>query len=128
MAKRKTTEQKALEARITKTLDDLGRKVIAVSSRNSKVSTVKGSDGKISVQKDHLRDSGNYRVKPYNVLVLTQYAYGKYNTPKGKPTPTDRSNITDTPLNNAIEEYVDIEINVLVKDLIKMIVDPIVKK
>jgi hypothetical protein len=119
LAKRITTEEAAVRARITETLNDLGRKVIAVSSRNSKIS---------KKQKDHLRDSGNYRVKPYNVLVLTQYAYGKYNTPKGKPTPTDRSNITDTPLNNAIEEYVDIEVNILVKDLIKMIVDPIVKK
>lgn len=119
MAKRKTTEQKAIEARIKKTLDDLGRKVIAISSRNSKIS---------KKQKDHLRDSGNYRVKPYNVLVLTQYKYGKYNTPKGKPTPQNRNNITDTPLLNAIDENVDEDINVLVKDLIKMITDPIVKK
>lgn len=119
MAKRKTTEEKAIEKRITATLNDLGRKVIAVSSRNSKVS---------KKQKDHLRDSGNYRVKPYNVLVLTQYGYGKFNTPKGKPTPANRSNITDTPLDNAIVEYVDEEINILVKDLIKLIVEPIVKK
>ena len=128
MGKRITTEEKAIRAKITETLNALGRKVIAESSRNSKVSTEKGSDGKISVQKDHLRDSGNYRVKPYNVLVLTQYGYGKYNTPKGKPTPTDRSNIEDTPLDNAIVEYVDPDINILVKDLMKMIIDPIVKK
>ncbi len=119
MGKRITTEEKAIRAKITETLNALGRKVIAVSSRNSKVS---------KKQKDHLRDSGNYRVKPYNVLVLTQYGYGKYNTPKGKPTPTDRSNIEDTPLDNAIVEYVDPEINILVKDLIKMIIDPIIKK
>jgi hypothetical protein len=116
MAKRKSTEQKEIESRITKTLDALGRKVIAVSSRNSKIS---------SLQKDHLRDSGNFRVKPYNVLVLTQYKYGQYNTPKGKATPKNRSNIKDTPLENAIAEYVDEEINILVKDLTKMIIAPV---
>jgi len=119
LAKRKTTEEKAIQARITQTLNELGRKVIAVSSRNSKVS---------KKQKDHLRDSGNYRVKPYNVLVLAQYNYGRYNTPKGKATPSNRANIKDTPLNNAIVEYVDEEINILVKDLIKLVVAPIVKK
>jgi hypothetical protein len=79
------------------------------------------------LQKDHLRDSGNYRVKPYNVLVLTQYKYGKYNTPKGKATPKNRNNIKDTPLLNAIDEFVDEDVNLLVKDLIKMIVNPVVK-
>tara|TARA_R110000782_G_scaffold235292_1_gene321312 strand:+ start:423 stop:602 length:180 start_codon:yes stop_codon:yes gene_type:complete len=59
---------------------------------------------------------------------LTQYKYGKYNTPKGKSTPANRNNITDTPLLNAIEENVDEDINILVKDLIKLIVAPIVKK
>tara|TARA_R110000850_G_scaffold200060_1_gene326258 strand:+ start:126 stop:485 length:360 start_codon:yes stop_codon:yes gene_type:complete len=119
VAKRKTTEQKAVEARITESLDLIGREVIATSSRNSKVS---------KIQKIHLRESGNFRVKPYNVLNLSQYKYGKYNTPKGVPTPTDRSNITDTPLVNAINEIVDPEIDVLVRDLIAMIVSPIVKK
>jgi hypothetical protein len=119
LAKRKSTEQKAIEAKITQTLNELGRKVIAISSRNSKVS---------KKQKDHLRDSGNYRVKPYNVLVLAQYNYGRYNTPKGKPTPSDRANIKDTPLNNAIVEFVAPDIDVLVTDLIKMITAPIVKK
>ena len=112
-------EQKEIEARITQTLNNLGRKVIAQSSRNSKVS---------KKQKDHLRDSGNYRVKPFNTLILTQYAYGKFNTPKGKPTPANRNNIKDTPLANAIEENVDPEINLLVKDLIKMLTAPIIKK
>ena len=119
MAKRKTVQEKEIEARITKSLNELGRKVIAVSSRNSKVS---------KLQKDHLRDSGNYRVKPYNTLVLTQYAYGKFNTPKGKPTPANRNNITDTPLQNAIDEFVDEDVKILVKDLIKLLTDPIIKK
>ena len=113
-----------MRAKITETLNQLGRKVIAVSSRNSKVSTVKGTEGRVTKQKD---DSGNYRVKPYNVLTLTQYGYGKFNTPKGKDTPTDRSNIEDTPLDNAIVEFVDPDINILVKDLVKMILAPIVK-
>jgi hypothetical protein len=119
LAKRKTTEQKAVEKKIEDSLNLIGREVIAVSSRNSKVS---------KIQKLHLRESGNFRVRPYNVLNLAQYSYGKFNTPKGKPTPSDRKNIKDTPLLNAIDEIVDPEIDVLVRDLIAMIVAPIVKK
>ena len=112
-------EEKALRAKIQESLNVIGRAVIAKSSQQSKVS---------NIQKLHLRDSGNYRVKPYNTLIVSQYYYGKYNTPKGKETPTDRENLTDTPLNNAINEFVDEEINLLVKELAQMIMSPIIKK
>lgn len=119
MAKRKTIQQKEVESLTKKFLDELGRKITVVSSRNSKVS---------KLQKEHLRDSGNFRVKPYNVLTVSQSFYGRYNTPKGKPTPKNRSNIKDTPLLNSIEENTPIEIEVFVKNMVDLLKSPIVKK
>ncbi len=104
---------------MTKHLNDLGRKITVVSSRNSKVS---------KLQKEHLRDSANYRVKPYNTLTLTQFYYGKFNTPKGKATPKNRNNIKDTPLLNAINEFVPEQTNLIVKDLVDLLVSPIRKR
>ena len=119
MAKRKTIQQKEVENLTKKFLDELGRKITAVSSRNSKVS---------KLQKEHLRDSSNWRVKPYNTLTVSQSFYGKYNTPKGKATPKNRDNIKDTPLLNSIEENVPPEVEVFVKDMIDLLMSPIVKK
>lgn len=104
---------------MTKHLNDLGRKITVVSSRNSKVS---------KLQKEHLRDSANYRVKPYNTLTLTQFYYGKFNTPKGKATPKNRNNIKDTPLLNAINEFVPEQTNLIVKDLVDLLASPIRKR
>jgi len=119
VAKRKTIQEKEIEATIKKHLDDLGRKITVVAGRNSKVS---------KLQKDHLRDSGNWRVKPYNVLTVSQNFYGKYNTPKGKATPADRSNIRDTPMRNSIRENTEEGIKVLIKDLVTLLKSPIVTK
>ena len=119
MARRKTIQEKEIEATIKKHLDDLGRKITVVAGRNSKVS---------KLQKDHLRDSGNWRVKPYNVLTVSQNFYGKYNTPKGKATPSDRSNIRDTPMRNSIRENTEEGIKVLIKDLVTLLKSPIVTK
>lgn len=119
MAKRLTIQEKEVRKLITKRLNDLGRKITVVSSRNSKVS---------KLQKDHLRDSGVYKVKPYNTLTVGQSFYGKYNTPKGQATPKNRSNIKNTPLRNAIDEFVNDETKVFVKDMIDLLKSPIVKK
>jgi len=119
VARRKTIQEKEIEATIKKHLDDLGRKITVVAGRNSKVS---------KLQKDHLRDSGNWRVKPYNVLTVSQNFYGKYNTPKGKATPSDRSNIRDTPMRNSIRENTEEGIKVLIKDLVTLLKSPIVTK
>jgi len=119
VAKRKTIQQKEIENLTKKFLDDLGRRITVISSRNSKVS---------DLQKEHLRDSGNWRVKPYNVLTVSQSFYGKYNTPKGKKTPQDRTNIKDTPLLNSINENVPPEVEVFVKDLVDLLKSPIVNK
>jgi len=119
MGKRKTIQEKEIEATIKKGLDILGRKITVVSSRNSKVS---------KLQKDHLRDSANWRVRPFDVLTVSQNYYGKYNTPKGKPTPSDRSNIKDTPLLNAIRDIAPEETKIIVKDLIDLLKAPITGK
>ena len=119
MAKRLTIQEKEVRKLINERLNELGRKITVVSSRNSKVS---------KLQKDHLRDSANYRVKPFDTLTVAQSFYGKYNTPKGQATPKDRSDIKNTPLRNAIEEFVNEETKVFVKDMVDLLKSPIVKK
>jgi len=119
MPKRKTVQEKEIEAIITKGLDKLGREIIVEAGRNSKVS---------NLQKDHLRDSGNFRTKPYNVLTVSQNFYGKYNTPKGVATPKDRSRLTNTPMRNAIRTKANENVQIIVKDLINLLISPVVTK
>ena len=76
------------------------------------------------VQVDHQY----YRVKPFDTLTVAQFRYGKWNTPKGQATPKNRSNIKNTPLRNAIEENVNDETKIFVKDMIDLLKAPIVKK
>lgn len=119
MAKRITIQEKEIREMTKNFLNELGRKITVISSRNSKVS---------KLQKEHLRDSGNFRVKPYNVLTVSQSFYGRYNTPKGKATPKNRTNIKDTPLLNSINENVPPEVDVFVKNMVDLLKSPIVKK
>lgn len=103
-----------------KHLNEIGRKVSIESKRNSKIAkSTKNFTG------GSLRDSGNFNVKPFNTINLYQNFYGKYNTPKGKPTPQDRSNIKDTPLLNSIEKNVPDGVKLLVKDMIDLLKSPI---
>lgn len=120
MAKRKTIQQKEIENLTKKSLDELGRKISVVTARNSKVSDLKNPN--------HLRDSVNYRVKPFDTLIVSQNFYGKYNTPKGKATPQDRSNIKDTPIRNAINEFVPEAKKVFIKSMVDLLKSPVVKK
>lgn len=119
MAKRKTIQEKEIEKITKDSLNELGRTISVVTARNSKVS---------KLQKNHLRDSLNYRVKPYDTLIVSQFRYGKWNTPKGKPTPKDRSNIKDTPILNAINEYVPNAKKVYIKSIADLLKSPIKKK
>ena len=119
MAKRKTIQEKEIEKITKNSLDKLGRTVSVVTARNSKVS---------KLQKSHLRDSVNYRVKPFDTLIVSQFRYGKWNTPKGKPTPKDRSNIKDTPVLNAINEHVPNAKKVYIKSIADLLKSPIKKK
>ena len=119
MAKRKTIQEKEIEKITKDSLNELGRLISVVTARNSKVS---------KLQKNHLRDSVNYRVRPFDTLTISQFRYGKWNTPKGKPTPKDRSNIKDTPILNAINDNVPEATKVLIKDLTALLVSQIKKK
>lgn len=119
MAKRKTIQEKEVEKITRDSLDKLGRTVSIMTARNSKVS---------NLQKNHLRDSINYRVKPFDTLIVTQFRYGKWNTPKGKATPQNRSNLRDTPILNAIETYVPTAKKVFVKSIKDLLKAPIRKK
>ena len=119
MAKRKTIQEKEIEKITKDSLNDLGRLVSVVTARNSKVS---------KLQKNHLRDSVNYRVRPYDTLTISQFRYGKWNTPKGKATPKDRSNIKDTPILNAINQHVPNAKKVYIKSIADLLKSPIKKK
>jgi hypothetical protein len=67
-------------------------------------------------------------VKPYNVLTVSQNYYGKFNTPKGKPTTQDRDRLKDTPMQNSIRENTEDGVKVLIKDLVTLLKSPIVTK
>lgn len=119
MAKRKTIQEKEIEKITKDSLNELGRKISVVAARNSKVS---------KLQKNHLRDSLNYRVRPFDTLTISQFGYGKWNTPKGKSTPQDRSNIKDTPILNAINEFAPEAKKVFTKSIADLLKSPIKKK
>jgi len=116
MPRRKTVQEKEIEALSKKHLDAIGEAVSQEAAKNSKKRT------------GDLIDSQNYRTRPYNVLTVSQNFYGKYNTPKGKATPKDRSNIKDTPLKNAIKRHVPEGTKLFIKDMIDLITAPIVTK
>lgn len=114
MAKRKSIQQQQIE-KVTKTnLNKLGEKIIADSAKNSKVRT------------GDLRDSQNFRVRPYDTLTVTQNFYGKYNTPKGKKTPANRDNIKDTPLRNAVEKHTPDAVKVYIQEMKDLLISPII--
>jgi hypothetical protein len=117
MAARKTIQQKEIEVLTKKSLLELGDVIKVTIRRNSKVS---------KIQKDHLRDSVGRGVKPFNVLILSEKVYGQFNTPKGQPTPKDRENLTNTPMLNAIEEFLPDATNVYIKNMIDLLISPIV--
>ena len=121
MGRRKTIQEKEIEKITRNSLDELGRKVSVVTARNSKVS---------KLQKSHLRDSVGWRVNPFDTLIVSQFKYGKWNTPKGKPTPPKelRENIKDTPILNAINEFVPEAKKVFVKSIKDLLIAPIKKK
>lgn len=107
---------------VRKNLNEIGRKTSIQSKRNSKI-----AKSKKNFTGGSLRDSGNFQVKPWNVLVLAENFYGKYNTPKRVKTPSDRYNIKNTPLLNSIEENVPDGITVMIKDITDLLIAPIIK-
>ena len=69
MPKRKTIQQKEIERVTRNALDELGRKIVVTARRASKVGDwSKLSPSQKAKRNIHLRDSGNYAVKPFNTL------------------------------------------------------------
>lgn len=123
MAKRKTAEQKAIEKVIKTNLEVLARKIKVQTRRTSKIA--KSTE---SFTGGSLRDSVIATVDPFNTINLTENEYGKWNTQKGKATPKDRDNIKDNPMLNAIEEYLDDTVNVIINDITNLLTAPITQK
>lgn len=117
MSRKKTIQQREVERLTKESLLLLGDKIKIIVKRTSKVSLL---------EKDHLRDSIGRAVKPFNTLILSQKFYGQYNTPKGEATPKNRSNLTNTPMENAIRENLPDAVNVYVKNMIDLLTSPIV--
>ena len=107
MPKRKTPTERAIEELMKKHLDEIGRKTSVLAARNSRVRT------------GDLRDSENYKTKPYNILTLTQNHYGKYNYPKGKKEGEKNA------LAISIKENVPEGVKLLVKDMFDLLSSPI---
>lgn len=129
MPKRKTIQQKEIERVTRNALDELGRKIVVTARRASKVGDwSKLSPSQKAKRNIHLRDSGNYAVKPFNTLTVSQNFYGQYNTPKGQKTPTDRKGLKNTPLRNAIAEFYPEAKNVFIKNMIELLKSPVVIK
>lgn len=108
MPPRKSVKQKEIENLTRKHLDKLGRTISVMAARTSRVRT------------GDLRDSENYRTKPYNVLTVSQNFYGKYNYPKGKTSGQKNA------LRIAIDKYTPEGIEVFVKDMKDLIMSPVV--
>lgn len=114
MAKRKSIQQQQIEKLTKDNLNKLGQDIITDSAKNSKVAS------------GDLRDSQNFRVRPYDTLTVTQNFYGKYNTPKGKKTPKERDNIKDTPLRNAVEKHAPEAVKIYIQEMTDLLKSPII--
>jgi hypothetical protein len=110
MAKRKTVQEKEIDKLITKHLDKIGEAISIEASKTSRVLT------------GDLRDSQNYRTKPYNVLTVSQNVYGKDLYLKGKKDGEKNA------LAVSMKKNVPEGIKVLVKDMIDLISSPIKQK
>ena len=110
MAKRKTIQQKEVEAVMTKHLDKLGRKIQIEARKTSKVRT------------GDLRDSQNFRTKPYNVLTVSQNYYGKDLYLRGKYEGEKNA------LKVAVDKLVPDTVNIIIKDMIDLLKSPIKQK
>jgi hypothetical protein len=110
MAKRKTIQEKETEKIITKHLDKLGEVITVESAKNSRVLT------------GDLRDSQNYRTRPFNVLTVSQNIYGKDLYLKGQNSGPKNA------LKVSVKKNVPEGIRVLIKDMVDLLKSPIVTK
>lgn len=110
MAKRKTIQEKEIEKLTTKHLDSIGESVSKDAAKMSRVLT------------GDLRDSQNYRTKPFNVLTVSQNYYGKGLFLKGQNSGVKNA------LTVSIKKNVPNGINIFVKDMIDLLKSPVTLK
>jgi hypothetical protein len=108
--KRKTVQEKEIEKLITKHLDKLGEVITTDSANDSRVRT------------GDLRDSQNFRTRPYNVLTVSQNYYGKFIYPK------DKGSGEKNALAISVKKNVPAGVQVLMRDMIDLLKSPIVTK
>lgn len=110
MAKRLTIKEKEIRELTKKHLDSIGK---LISEDASKMSRVRTGD---------LRDSQNFKTKPYNVLTVSQNYYGKDQFLKG------RNSGPKNALKVSIEQNLPDGVTLFVKDMVDLLKSPIVKK
>ena len=108
MAAKKTIQQKQIEKLTKESLDNLG---LLISKDAAKLSRVRTGD---------LRDSQNFRTRPFNVLTMSQNFYGQYQFLKGKTSGKK------DPLIAAIDLNLTEGVNLYVKNMIDLLTSPIV--
>lgn len=110
MAKRLTIKEKEIRELTKKQLDSIGELISKDASETSRVRT------------GDLRDSQNFRTKPYNVLTVSQNIYGKDLFLKGKNSGQKNA------LKVSIEQNLPDGVTLFVKDMVDLLKSPIVKK
>lgn len=120
MAKRRTIQERQIDAIIKQNLNRWGNQVRFDAQANTRVDD------------DKLRPSINYRVRPDTIITFVQNKYGKWITPKNVPMPKGRPTVYPTPPYNALAIEIDKDkpelIKIIKKDLIDLLKSPIVTK
>lgn len=120
MAKRRTIQERQIDAVIKANLNRWGNQVIFDAKENTRVDN------------DVLRPSINYRVKPDTVITFVQRIYGKWITPKNVPMPKKPSSQRKSPPYNALQIEIDKTkseaTEIIVKNLVDLLKSPVVTK
>jgi len=110
MSKRLTIQEKEIRALTTKHLDSVGEIITKDSAAMSRVLT------------GDLRDSQNFRTRPYNVLTVSQNIYGKDLFLKGKKSGPKNA------LEVSIKQNLPDGVKLFVKDMVDLLKSPITQK
>lgn len=110
MAKRKTIQEKEIEKLTKQHLDSIGE---IITTESAKMSRVRTGD---------LRDSQNFRTRPFNVLTVSQNFYGKWQYLKGKNSGDKNA------LEVSIKQNLPDGVKLFVKDMVDLLKSPIVTK
>lgn len=110
MAKRLTIQEKEIRALTKQHLDSIGELITKDSAAMSRVRT------------GDLRDSQNFRTRPYNVLTVSQNFYGKYLFLR------DKNSGPQNALKVSIEQNLPDGVTLFVKDMIDLLKSPITLK